>query len=475
VTLAVIPARGGSVELKRKNLLPDADGTPLVLIAARAAVAAGCRVIISTDDPEIASVGQVDGHQVLRRGPELAEVLVDEVVRDAATRINWTGDLLLVQPTVQPMTATLLRWFLNHTGGEPTALGVEERHLLWWEGRILTGRHDRRSDSTTWPIREVGVRWWPAQHHDTPPVRVATWPHPLTDIDTIDDYRTLAPRLTVVFNLAASKNIGAGHLYRCLTLAEGMQQHQIYMHPTRDTEKWAVEILEERGWPMWDGQHPDVWVNDRLDTQLAEYLPGIPTVTLEDRGPGAVRADAVVNDMYGDPRDIPPRYSGARYAVLRPEFTVRPYQVKAEATQVAVLFGGTDPARLTELAVEALKPLPVFLDVIRPEDRRSVAAAMHDADLLLTSGGRTLYEAAAVGVPAVVLCQNQRETTHTHLGIGNINLGLGRLVTPEHLRHTVTTILGDPDLRGDMSVEARRSVDGGGADRVRRIIEHAAG
>jgi CMP-N-acetylneuraminic acid synthetase len=31
ITLAVIPARGGSQELKRKNLLPNDDGTPLFL------------------------------------------------------------------------------------------------------------------------------------------------------------------------------------------------------------------------------------------------------------------------------------------------------------------------------------------------------------------------------------------------------------------------------------------------------------
>ena len=80
-TLAVIPARGGSQGLKRKNLLPDANGVPLVLASARAARDAGCHVIISTDDAEVASLATIAGHHVAHRGPELADVPVDEVVR----------------------------------------------------------------------------------------------------------------------------------------------------------------------------------------------------------------------------------------------------------------------------------------------------------------------------------------------------------------------------------------------------------
>ena len=68
-TLAVIPARGGSQGLKRKNLLPDANGVPLVLASARAARDAGCEVWVSTDDAEIASLAAIDGHHIQHRGP----------------------------------------------------------------------------------------------------------------------------------------------------------------------------------------------------------------------------------------------------------------------------------------------------------------------------------------------------------------------------------------------------------------------
>ena len=154
-TLAVIPARGGSQTLKRKNLLPDANGVPLVLVSARAARDAGCTVVVSTDDPEIRSLAELDGHQVHVRGAGFATVPVDDVVECAAA--DWQGPILLVQPTVQPVTADLLSWFLGNVQEVPTALGVEDRHLTWHDGRLLTGRLERQREAS-WPVREMGVR-----------------------------------------------------------------------------------------------------------------------------------------------------------------------------------------------------------------------------------------------------------------------------------------------------------------------------
>lgn len=462
--LAVIPARGGSTELRRKNLLVDGYGVPLVLASARAARDAGFTVVISTDDPEVRSLALIDGHHVHARGPELAVVPVDEVV--AAAAAGHDGPVLLVQPTVQPVTADLLGWFESEaaTDDEPAALGVETRHLTWLDGQLVTDRVERQSPAT-WPVREVGVRWWPAGQVGQPPVRVITTPEPVVDIDTVADYQQIRRRLNVGFLLRANKQVGAGHLHRVLTLAEGLQHHHVSITVTDDTDQWAVDRITDLGWPM-THTAPDVWVYDRLDS-VAGWRPptSTPFVVLEDRGPGIRYAAAAVNAMYGDGD-----YTGAKYAVLRTEFTVGMFHVRQDAAKILVLFGGTDPANLTGLTEYALKDYD--LDVIRPGDNRAIAAAMYDADLLITSGGRTVFEAAAIGIPAIVMCQNQRELTHTHLGVGNIDLGLGRIVRPETLRYTVAQTMGDYELRRDMHSTGLASIDGHGADRIRRIIEH---
>jgi N-acylneuraminate cytidylyltransferase len=71
--LAIIPARGGSKGLPRKNVLPVA-GLPLIawtINAAKAAVSVS-RVIVSTDDAEIAAIAKQYGAEVVDRPVELS-------------------------------------------------------------------------------------------------------------------------------------------------------------------------------------------------------------------------------------------------------------------------------------------------------------------------------------------------------------------------------------------------------------------
>lgn len=71
--LAIIPARGGSKGIPRKNVLP-LGGKPLIAHTIEAARAARrvTRVVVSTDDDEIADVSLAYGAEVVRRPPELA-------------------------------------------------------------------------------------------------------------------------------------------------------------------------------------------------------------------------------------------------------------------------------------------------------------------------------------------------------------------------------------------------------------------
>jgi CMP-N,N'-diacetyllegionaminic acid synthase len=73
--LALIPARGGSKALPRKNVLPVA-GKPLIAYSIQTARASTLvsRTVVSTDDDEIASVAREYGAEVpFMRPPELAQ------------------------------------------------------------------------------------------------------------------------------------------------------------------------------------------------------------------------------------------------------------------------------------------------------------------------------------------------------------------------------------------------------------------
>jgi N-acylneuraminate cytidylyltransferase len=73
--LAVIPARGGSKRIPRKNIKLF-GGKPMIAWSIEAAIQSGCfdRIIVSTDDAEIADVARAYGAEVpFVRPPELSD------------------------------------------------------------------------------------------------------------------------------------------------------------------------------------------------------------------------------------------------------------------------------------------------------------------------------------------------------------------------------------------------------------------
>lgn len=73
--LAVIPARGGSKRIPRKNV-KDFFGQPMIAWSIAAARDSGCfdRIVVSTDDTEIAAVARAHGAETpFVRPPELAD------------------------------------------------------------------------------------------------------------------------------------------------------------------------------------------------------------------------------------------------------------------------------------------------------------------------------------------------------------------------------------------------------------------
>lgn len=73
--LAVIPARGGSKRIPRKNIKPFC-GKPMIAWSIEAAQASKCfdRIIVSTDDAEIAEIARSHGADVpFMRPPELSD------------------------------------------------------------------------------------------------------------------------------------------------------------------------------------------------------------------------------------------------------------------------------------------------------------------------------------------------------------------------------------------------------------------
>jgi CMP-N,N'-diacetyllegionaminic acid synthase len=106
-TLGIIPARGGSKGVKRKNIRVVA-GRPLIAYSINAAKQSKylTRFVVSTEDNEIAEVASSLGSKVLFRPPELAEdhtpmlPVIKHVLREAEKlEQNRFDCVVILQPT----------------------------------------------------------------------------------------------------------------------------------------------------------------------------------------------------------------------------------------------------------------------------------------------------------------------------------------------------------------------------------------
>ncbi len=108
-SVALIPARGGSKRLPRKNILPFM-GKPMIAYSIEAAKHTGLfdDVVVSTDDHEIANIARQYGARVSFRDPELAtdKAMVRAVAGDFLMQEETQGrpyDLLCVLYATAPL------------------------------------------------------------------------------------------------------------------------------------------------------------------------------------------------------------------------------------------------------------------------------------------------------------------------------------------------------------------------------------
>ena len=466
--LGVVPARGGSQGIRRKNLML-VDGKPLVLHAADTLSEVCDRVVITTDDDLIASVA--GSYEVHRRPTVDASQTVLQAVETVVADLDWAGPVACLQPTCPDITADMMRSMM----GEKVAaqMGYTDTHLIWHGGRSLSG-HVNRQDEADWPVRTVGAYWWPTEIYR--PAVVVPFEGAITDVDSWADLQTVRHKpKRILIRYVANQKVGSGHVRRMLTLADGLQGHNVLFHPTEDTDGEWVDLVDYPQTPWFrTTQEPDLVITDTLGT--TPYI-GQPWITFEDITPESNHADLVVNALYKDTR--PNTVSGQDWVVVRPEYAALPeFEVAKEGRSVLVMFGGTDPSRLVaktskvfQIEEVLTRPLaridqPARVTIVGPGDNRPIAELMQTHDLLITSAGRTVYEAALVGIPTIVTAQNSRESTHQHLGFehGNVYLGLGRLVSEETLGRTVRDVLADYDLRLELS--QAEGPDGRGLDRI---------
>lgn len=517
--LAVIPARGGSKGIPRKNVRLM-HGKPLISYAISNALQCPdiTDCVVTTDDDEIASVARLYGSQVVVRRAELAQdaVTLDPVVYDAVLQMEQKmgksyDAVITLQPTSPLMTPETLnravKSFLN--GTDDTVISVVNKpHLSWKkeDGQIVPNYEKRLNRQQLPPnYSETGAFFITKRPFVTENSRlgrkIGVFEVPeeeSTDIDSVEDWivaESILGRKNIIFRADGMKQRGLGHIYNCITMAFDLIGHNILFVTRKDCPE-GLEKIKSTHLPyvtidsdkdldqIITDFKPDIWVNDCLDSseEMMKWLKSrVPrVVSIEDTGAGTLYADAVINALYENKKTFCANtYEGSDYVCLRNEFLIeRPKDFSERVKHIMVMFGGTDPSNLNRKLYEAAGVITscyqdITFDFVtglgyhaddngvisNPEKRifvhnnvSKVTDYMKQADLAVSSQGRTVYEIASMGVPAIILAQNEREMQHTFATMKNgfINLGLGRNVEVGAIVNTMKWLIDTPNIRYNM-------------------------
>jgi len=518
-TLIVIPARGGSKRIPRKNVRIMC-GKPLICYSIENAKALkqfmDVDVAVSTDDEELGGIVEKRGVEVIARPAELAtdKVTLDPVIYHALLYMeekkNCHYDTVITMqatsPTLKADTVRAAVEFFESSEWDTVLSAMNKPHLSWGvkDGKVVKN-YEKRLNSQELPPNylETGGFLITRRECVTENGRIGEKVNifeisedEAIDIDTYSDWvlcENILKRKKIMFRTVGKMQLGMGHVYRCLTLAYKLTGHEIIFAADEDSDL-GIARIKESNFPvvvvkdekqfeeLLIKEKPDILVNDILDTSV-EYMTMVTkhvnrVVNFEDVGAGAKYADAVINALYEKGDKLHNEYYGSKYFCIRDEFLEEePKEFSEDVENIMIIFGGADPSDLTGRLYDICKILhskhpninfhfligfayPNKDKIVTDEDNRifvhndakRVSAYMNKMDLAITSQGRTVYELASMGVPAIVLAQNEREAQHVFAGIQNgfINLGIGKDQDSLTIISTIRWLIQTPKVRQEM-------------------------
>ena len=515
-SLIIIPARGGSKGIPKKNIRPLA-GYPLVYYAIKASKYSNINsdIVVSTDDQEINTIASYFGVDVLMRPNHLAkdnitlDPVIEHCMREMEKKNKTKYDYIFtIQPTCPLIIAKDIDEAFHkvvNSRVDSIITVVEKKHLFWHKELrkikpFYSKRLNRQDLEPTY--QEIGAIIGCTRNQLLKGQRIGKNIEFLKideekaiDIDTHEDFikcEAILNRKFIVMHVVGRPDLGLGHVYRALTIANELVGHKI-LFLISELDKLALKLIKKSNYQVIIYKNnklidtiykinPHCVIHDVLDTETKDTLAiknkKIRQINFEDVGKGAKNADMVINALFEDKIKSKTILSGSKYVCLRDEFYwCNQINFNKEVKSLFICFGGTDPNNLTCRVVSVLSniwkkynikinlvcgPGYMFMEDLKKlnkiykslnleiiESTNKISKYMSESDLAITAGGRTVYELTALHIPTMVICSNVRETTHNFANIKNgiENLGHHQEFSDQELKNKFERLITDHKYR----------------------------
>lgn len=326
--------------------------------------------------------------------------------------------------------------------------------------------------------------------------------------------------MRVLVRADAGAELGAGHLMRCLALAQALRARGAEVSfACRPLPGFAPAMVTGQGFALHllegAAEHPPApaqpyhWavvdhygLGAEWEAQARAYAGRV--LAIDDLADRAHACDGLLDHNLSASAE---RYApwlpasaeglfGPRYALLRPIFSQGPRPLAERVGRVLVNFGGFDAAGMALRAVQALQAWPdLAVEVVAGRGNPALATLqallrgrpgsecvevcpelgerMARADLIVGAGGGSSLERAALGVPSLcVAVADNQVVAATRLAEAGAHLYLGEAahLQPGQLEGALGLLLANAPLRRSLAARGLELVDGQGTARVARWL-----
>tara|TARA_B110000003_G_scaffold187778_1_gene186643 strand:+ start:3780 stop:4829 length:1050 start_codon:yes stop_codon:yes gene_type:complete len=339
----------------------------------------------------------------------------------------------------------------------------------------------------------------------------------------------MPPKVIFRCDAGDAPEIGTGHIARSKTLASAIVKHGLVKQEdiffyTRDDEGFnlgkkylassGIQFQELSGNKLKANSksEKDILINteakliffDRLETSkdIVSNIQkeGIKVVTFDDYGSGRNYVDLAISAIFDDVNKSLNLVTGYEYLILSKDFySCGP--IKANVQNLVATFGGNDARDICSHFIKHLHEIPcnIQVDIILGKvnnealikyrkDISSIVSGdniklhvfpqnyheiISNADVAISSGGLSIFEFAAYGVPTIGLPQYQHQlrTIENLQNAGISILGTdGMNLSSTKISSALKYLIQDHVARKQMAEKSRKCIDGNGIERIIELL-----